>query len=99
MSVYILFISDGGVSDARGITKIITDAAKLPIFWQFVGIGGHNYGILKKLDDMDGRVVDNCDFFELDKIHDISEEQLYENVLEEFPDWLKEIKNIGMLPR
>lgn len=96
--VYILFISDGGVSDARGITKVITDAAKLPIFWQFVGIGGHNYGILKKLDDMDGRVVDNCDFFELDKLHDISEEQLYENMLKEFPDWLKEIKNIGMLP-
>ena len=34
------FISDGGVSDNRGITKVMTEAAKLPIFWQFVGLGG-----------------------------------------------------------
>lgn len=95
--VYVLFISDGGVHDNKRITNKIVDAAKLPIFWQFVGLGGSDYGILKKLDDLQGRVVDNCNFFEVDKLNDISEEQLYENMLEEFPAWLKEVKRLGIL--
>ena len=95
--IYILFISDGGVSDNRGITRVMTEAAKLPIFWQFVGLGGRGYGILKKLDDMTGRVIDNCSFFELDDLDDISEEALYENMLEEFPSWLKEAREIGLI--
>ena len=95
--IYVLFISDGGVNDNRGITRVMTEAAKLPIFWQFVGLGGRGYGILKKLDDMTGRVIDNCDFFELDDLDDISEEALYENMLEEFPMWLKEAKQLGIV--
>ena len=95
--IYVLFISDGGVNDNRSITRVMTDAAKLPIFWQFVGLGGRGYGILKKLDDMEGRVIDNCDFFELDDLDDISEEALYENMLEEFPSWLKEARKIGLI--
>ena len=97
--VYVLFISDGGVSDNRGITKVMTEAAKLPMFWQFVGLGGRGYGILKKLDDMTGRVIDNCSFFELDDLDDISEEALYENMLEEFPSWLKEAREIGLIAK
>ena len=64
----------------------------LPIFWQFVGIGGRNYGVLEKLDDMTGRIVDNCNFFDLDSITSISDERLYELLLEEFPDWLNQAK-------
>jgi hypothetical protein len=97
--VYVLFISDGGVNDNRGITRVMTEAAKLPIFWQFVGLGGRSYGILKKLDDMAGRVIDNCDFFELDDLDDISEEALYESMLEEFPSWLKEAREIGLIAK
>ena len=97
--VYILFISDGGVRDTRGITKIMTEAAKLPIFWQFIGLGGRSYGILKDLDDMTGRLIDNCSFFELDDLNDVSEETLYENMLEEFPSWLKEARNIGLIAK
>ena len=97
--VYVLFISDGGVRDTRGITDIMIRAAKLPIFWQFVGLGGSNYGILKKLDDMTGRLLDNCSFFELDDLDDVSEEALYENMLEEFPDWLKEAREIGLIKK
>jgi len=97
--IYVLFISDGGVNDNRGITRVMTEAAKLPIFWQFVGLGGRGYGILKKLDDMTGRVIDNCDFFELDDLDDISEEALYENMLEEFPSWLKEAREIGLIAK
>ncbi|WP_367111968.1 VWA domain-containing protein [uncultured Psychrobacter sp.] len=95
--VYVLFISDGGVRDTRGITKIMTNAAKLPMFWQFVGLGGRSYGILKDLDNMTGRLLDNCSFFELDDLDDVSEEALYENMLEEFPSWLEEAREIGLV--
>lgn len=96
--VYVLFISDGGVHDARGISSIMTKAAKLPIFWQFVGLSGRNYGILKKLDDMSGRVVDNCSFFEVDELDDMSEQELYDAMLDEFPSWLIAAKQANILP-
>lgn len=88
LPVYVLFISDGGVGSIRKMQSLLTNAAELPMFWQFVGIGGRNYGALEKLDDMPGRVVDNCNFFAIDKITSIEDEKLYELLLEEFPDWL-----------
>lgn len=95
--VYILFISDGGVHDNKGITKRIVEAAKKPVFWQFLGLGGSDYGILEKLDDLQGRVIDNCDFFAVDDLHDMSESELYDNMLEEFPQWLKDAKAKGII--
>ncbi|QGT83623.1 VWA domain-containing protein [Pseudomonas coronafaciens] len=95
--IYILFISDGDVHKDREITRLMIEAAKLPIFWQFVGLGGRGYGILEKLDDMGGRVVDNCNFFALDRLDEIPEEKLYDLLMEEFPDWLKSAKTAGIL--
>ncbi|MGN4051116.1 VWA domain-containing protein [Pseudomonas sp. SM4] len=95
--MYVLFISDGGVSESRKITRLMVDAANLPIFWQFVGLGGKGYGILEKLDTLPGRVVDNCGFFALDDLHDISEEQLYDLLMAEFPIWLKDAKAKGII--
>lgn len=89
LPTYVLFISDGGVGSQHKMQKLLTEAAKKPIFWQFVGIGGHNYGALEKLDEMSGRIVDNCNFFALDQIEAVSDEKLYELLLQEFPEWLK----------
>ena len=94
LPVYVLFISDGGVGSSRQMQNILTKASNLPIFWQFVGIGGYNYGVLEKLDTMQGRIVDNCNFFALDRIDSMPDEQLYEMLLTEFPIWLTQIKNI-----
>lgn len=96
---YVLFISDGGVHQGRKIKEAIIEASRLPIFWQFVGIGGNQYGILEHLDDMDGRLVDNCNFFALDDLHDVSEEELYERLMAEFPEWLKLAANAGVVER
>lgn len=95
--VYVLFISDGGVGNRRQMEKILTECANVPIFWQFVGIGGSNYGVLEKLDDLKGRVVDNCNFFALDHIKSVSDERLYELLLEEFPQWLQAIQQRGII--
>ena len=94
---YVLFITDGGVNQKREIQNIITESSHLPIFWQFVGVGGKNYGILEKLDTMTGRYVDNAGFFALDDFKKVSNEELYARLLEEFPSWLEEIKKKGMI--
>lgn len=89
LPVYVVFISDGGVSETRKIKQILKDVSNKAIFWQFVGIGGRNYGVLEQLDEMSGRVIDNCNFFEMDKIDSMPESQLYDLLLNEFPMWLK----------
>ena len=94
---YVLFITDGGVNQKKEIQNIITEASHLPIFWQFVGVGGKNYGILEKLDTMSGRYVDNAGFFALDDFKKVSNEELYARLLEEFPSWLEEIREKGMI--
>ncbi|AWL29028.1 VWA domain-containing protein [Acinetobacter defluvii] len=89
LPVYVVFISDGGVSETKKIKQILKDASNQAIFWQFVGIGGRNYGALEQLDEMAGRVVDNCNFFAMDNIDSMPEAQLYDLLLNEFPMWLK----------
>ena len=94
---YVLFITDGGVNNKKEIRNIITEASHLPIFWQFVGVGGKNYGVLENLDTMTGRYVDNAGFFALDDFMKVSNEELYARLLEEFPAWLEAIRIKGMI--
>lgn len=98
LPVLVIFVSDGGVNQNAEIKKLLTEAAALPIFWQFVGIGGRQYGVLEKLDTMTGRIVDNCGFFALDHLDSVSEQQLYDLLLGEFPLWLTAARQKGVLP-
>lgn len=95
--VYIIFISDGGIYKKGPIKKLLIKSSSKPIFWQFVGIGGSDYGILEELDTMKKRVVDNADFFAIDNIDALSDEELYEKLLNEFPKWLKEAKDKNII--
>lgn len=95
--VYVVFISDGGVLQSNKIKKILTEASRYPIFWQFVGLGGANYGIFEHLDTMGGRLVDNCSFFTIDDIRRISDQILYDRLLKEFPKWIQAAKQHRIL--
>lgn len=90
---YIIFITDGDNYDKNSTDAIIKEAAKYPIFWQFVGIGSASFNYLQALDDMEDRYVDNADFFKVRNLSDIT----YENLLNEFPHWLENPKVVGML--
>ncbi len=59
--------------------------------------GGSSYGILKNLDDFTDRRVDNTHFFAMDDFGSISDEKLYDNLLEEFRPWIDETKRLGIL--
>lgn len=93
----VLFFTDGGFSKKQQITELITKASTLPAFWQFVGIGKANYGLLERLDDLAGRAVDNVGFFALDDIDQVDDAELYRRLLSEFPDWLGAARSAGIL--
>ncbi len=97
LPAYVVFVTDGGISKTSQIKKLLIEASYLPIFWQFVGVSGHGYGILEDLDNMSGRYVDNANFFALDDFRSVSNEELYSRLLNEFPKWLEACKNNGVL--
>lgn len=94
---YIIFFSDGGIYETKKISKLLIEHSDKPIFWQFVGLGNANYGVLQQLDNLRGRVVDNADFFALDDLDRVSDEELYDRLLNEFPSWLREVRAKGIL--
>ncbi|WP_142826307.1 vWA domain-containing protein [Planococcus soli] len=92
--VFLVFINDGGCKS--GIKKFIVESSDKPIFWQFIGIGDSNFDVLKKLDTMEGRLVDNANFFHVPDIDQVTDEELYNQMLDEFPMWLEEAKEKGI---
>ena len=92
LPVYVVFITDGGISKTRAIKEAIRRSANYPIFWKFVGLGGSNYGILEELDRFTDRRIDNTHFFAIDNLASLQDEKLYDLLLEEFKTWLDEAK-------
>ncbi|MFC9434662.1 VWA domain-containing protein [Nocardia sp. NPDC057030] len=93
----ILFFTDGGFANKREIAALMREASHLPAFWQFIGLGRANYGLLRSLDEMTGRIVDNAGFFALDDIDRVDDGELYTRLLGEFPDWLRAAAAAGVL--
>ena len=97
LPVFVVCITDGGISKTREIKEAIRRSANYPVFWKFVGLGGSSYGILERLDTFSDRRVDNSNFFAIDNFAHIKDEELYEKLLEEFKDWLGLAKKEGII--
>ena len=95
LPAFIVFVNDGGCK--KNIKTVIQSSSKQPVFWQFVGIGNGNFDFLQTLDTMEGRFVDNANFLHVPQIDKISDHELYDALLNEFPAWLKEAKDKGVL--
>jgi len=93
----VLFFTDGGFAKKREIAALMREAAALPAFWQFIGLGKANFGVLRTLDELDGRIVDNAGFFALDDIDQVDDAELYRRLLGEFPDWLRAARTAGII--
>ncbi|MFG3513411.1 VWA domain-containing protein [Streptomyces bobili] len=93
----VLFFSDGGVYRDAAIEKELRAAAEEPVFWQFVGLGRSNYGVLERFDTLPGRLVDNVGFFAVDDIRTVPDQELYDRLLSEFPSWLTAAGQAGIL--
>lgn len=93
----VLFLTDGDNFDKTESSRVIKEASKYPIFWQFVGLGYRDYSFLESLDEMEGRFIDNANFFKVDDINKINDDELYRKLLNEYPDWIRKAKEINLL--
>ena len=93
--VYVMFLTDGAPSDKAVATKQIRAASYEPVFWQFMGIGSpKEFSYLQRLDDLDRRYTDNADFFavaekDLTGRSAISDDALFDRLMNEYPGWLE----------
>lgn len=92
----VLFITDGDNSDKTETTRAMIEASKYPIFWQFVGIGNSRFSYLEELDEMQGRYIDNANFFSVNDLGRISDKELYSRLLAEYPDWITKAKQVRL---
>ncbi|WAZ22809.1 VWA domain-containing protein [Streptomyces cinnabarinus] len=92
----VLFFSDGGIYRNAQIEKELRAAVEEPIFWQFVGLGKSDYGVLERFDTMRGRRVDNVGFFAVDDISTVPDQELYDRLLSEFPRWTVAARDAGI---
>ncbi|WP_328861538.1 VWA domain-containing protein [Streptomyces sp. NBC_00306] len=93
----VLFFSDGGVYRNAEIERELRAAVEEPVFWQFVGLGKSDYGVLERFDTLPGRRVDNVGFFAVDDIAVVSDPELYDRLLTEFPSWLTAARRAGII--
>ncbi|MGK5169444.1 VWA domain-containing protein [Geodermatophilus sp. CPCC 205761] len=101
--VYVMFLTDGAPSDKAVATAQIRSASYEPVFWQFMGIGSpRQFTFLQRLDDLEGRFTDNADFFAVDEKDlmgrtPISDDELFDRLMTEYPDWLRRARAQGLL--
>ena len=86
-----IFITDGENSDNGSTDTAIRKSSKYKIFYQFVGIGDENFRYLQRLDDLDGRQVDNTAFVKVEDFTRLDDDQLFNKLLEQYPQWLQDI--------
>ncbi|MFF7703349.1 VWA domain-containing protein [Streptomyces lydicus] len=101
---FVLFQTDGAPTSKPAAERALCEAAELPIFWQFIGFGdpeAKGFDFLRKLDDLtvpEKRRVDNAGFFHAGREpRSLSHEELYQQLMVEFPEWLTEARTAGVL--
>ncbi|MER7174083.1 VWA domain-containing protein [Streptomyces mesophilus] len=99
----VVFQTDGGPINKLAAERYVCKAAKLPLFWQFIGFGdphSKQFDFLRKLDELavpHKRVVDNAGFFHAG--HDplaVPDDVLYDQLVQEFPRWLDAARAQGI---
>jgi hypothetical protein len=100
----VVFQTDGGPINKLAAERYLCKAAKLPLFWQFVGFGNKRssqFDFLRKLDELAvpaKRPVDNAGFFHagLDP-RQVPDAELYDRLVAEFPQWLAAARAQGIV--
>jgi stress response protein SCP2 len=108
--VYVMFVTDGGTSDKALTERHLRESSHEPIFWQFMGIGkgrksksrllqafsDSSFPFLEKLDDLEGRLIDNASFFSVERPDEHPDDALFDLLMEEYPEWVKRARRHGM---
>ncbi|MFF0449461.1 VWA domain-containing protein [Streptomyces sp. NPDC004609] len=100
----VVFQTDGGPINKLAAERYVCKAAKLPLFWQFIGFGNTHskqFDFLRRLDELavpHKRPVDNAGFFHagLDP-RQVSDAELYDRLVGEFSRWLAAAQAQGIV--
>jgi vWA found in TerF C terminus len=100
----VVFQTDGGPINKLAAERYLCKAARLPLFWQFVGFGdpgSRRFEFLRKLDELavpGKRIVDNAGFFHAGRDpRRVSDAELYDRLVGEFPQWLAAARAAGVV--
>ncbi|MCX4509668.1 VWA domain-containing protein [Streptomyces sp. NBC_01619] len=100
----VVFQTDGGPINKLAAERYLCKAAKLPLFWQFIGFGdpgSRQFEFLRKLDDLAvpaKRPVDNAGFFHAGQDpRQVRDDELYDRLVSEFPSWLAAARAQGIV--
>lgn len=97
LPVFVLFLTDGAPTSRAAAEKELRDAAAHPVFWKFLSIGDEEIPFLQKLDDLNGRVVDNADYQAVGDLAAVKDQALFDMMLVEYGDWLRQVRAEGIL--
>lgn len=89
--VFVMFITDGDNADKSKTERVIRESSETDMFISFLGCNQaeNRFSFLRKLDDLSGRKYDNTAFAYIGDIDKVTDQDLYNKVLEQYPDWLK----------
>ncbi|MEU1128305.1 VWA domain-containing protein [Streptomyces sp. NPDC005900] len=100
----VVFQTDGGPTSRAAAERYLCKASSLPLFWQFIGFGDpddNEFAFLHRLDELavpQRRVVDSAGFFHAGKDpRTLSDDLLYDHLLQEFPNWLSSARARGIV--
>ncbi|GAA2510478.1 VWA domain-containing protein [Streptomyces gobitricini] len=100
----VVFQTDGGPSSRAAAEGHLCRAARLPLFWQFIGFGdpaSRQFEFLRKLDELAvpaRRCVDNAGFFHAGTDpRGVPDDELYDRLVAEFPAWLAAARARGIV--
>ncbi|HWK23149.1 MAG TPA: VWA domain-containing protein [Ureibacillus sp.] len=110
--IYVMFVTDGAPFDKADATSHIQDSSFEPIFWQFMAIGKSNksakkkkgffsgqsnFTFLEQLDNLNGRYLDNANFFSVEDPLEVLDTELYDLLMTEYPSWVKSASQKGLI--
>jgi hypothetical protein len=95
--VFVIFLTDGSPDSKPAAEKKLIELSGVPIFWKFLSVGKESISFLEKLDDLRGRVVDNANYHAVGDLSSLTDQALFDMLLDEYPDWLKAVRTAGIL--
>lgn len=93
--IFAIVVTDGQPNDTTTVTQRVRELAKYPVFLKFLAIQEVPY--LRKLDNMDGRLIDNADAQFISNPAGMSDLDFADAMTEEWPKWITAAQQVGVL--
>lgn len=93
--IFAVIVTDGQPNDTSTTTQRVRELAKYPVFLKFLAIQPVNY--LQKLDDMDGRLIDNADAKFISNPASMSDLDFADAMTDEWNTWIAAAQGAGIL--